>query len=59
MPQKENKTPPFRFFSHLQRISEIEVSIAKRRGASDLYYEKWNKLMTWLQTVNTDMESLR
>ena len=37
-----------------QCISETEMNIANRRGASETYDKKRNNRMTWLQTVNTD-----
>ena len=37
------------FFAKLQNISAIELDIAKRRGALEHYYNKWNSLLSWLQ----------
>ena len=42
--------PKFQLFlSNIRRITEIEIKIARRRGALDNYYMKWNNIVNWLQ----------
>ena len=37
------------FLSNNRRIAEIEINIARGRGALDDYYMKWNNIVNWLQ----------
>ena len=34
---------------HIHRVASVEQSIAERRGALNIYYDKWNNLLVWLQ----------
>ena len=38
------------FLAKLQNISAIELNVAKRRGALEYYYCKWNSLLSWLES---------